>query len=289
LVSFGLRLLVGAGLAWIVVSAGQYSYRSVESEFIGTNADRLAEKPGFETIAQDQLRSAIRLAPANPENITRRAVLTLKQENQKARAGNVRAMSQGNLDDALQSLESTRESSVMPSNVARKLAEVTGMLSGVAAAAGDEPRSKAYAEQTALHSAEFLKLQGKPYSDVELFYASAIRRAFQADRHDLVLSFYDHCRRNYAGVAENLGSDMQLVNRSRLMIGEGPMMVADVTRRLVANPRDPRLMGDLILAGTRFGQAAQAARSMEVIDSLAPLSPEARGFLEQLRVAAEKR
>ncbi|MBI1290832.1 hypothetical protein GC173_06255 [bacterium] len=282
----GLRLAAALGLCWVVLGAWQYSYRSVRAEVIGTNAERLSEKPGFETIAQEQLRAAIRLAPENPENITRRAVLAIKQENQKARAGSVRSMSYGTLDDALKDLESTRESSVMPSNVARKLAEVSGMLSGVAAASGDEAKSKTLAEDTALYSVRFLTLQGKPYTDAPLFYHSAIRRSYQADRHDLVLFFFDHCRHYAPGIAADLGTDQQLVNRSRLVMGESPMMIADVTEQLMDRPQDPRLLGDLILAGTRYGAAPQAVRALELIGSIAPLSPEAQGYLDQLRAAA---
>jgi hypothetical protein len=286
----GVEWLLRAALATLLIAVvlaswSRYS-RSVRSEFIGTNAARLAEREGFEVIALDQLRTALRMAPANPENLTRQAVLRIQMENQKARAGSVRSMSQGLLDEALQSLEATRFSTVMPSNVERKLAEVTAMMSGIASAAGEEERSKAYAAKTAAHSLAFLDLQGRPYTEVDLFYTSAIRRAFQADRHDLVLMFHDHLRIHYPAIAEGLTTDRQLVNRSRLMVGEGPLMVADVTQQLLQRPRDARLLGDVILAGTRYGQAARVVPVLELIDQRARLAPDVRDFLDQLRAVA---
>jgi hypothetical protein len=288
--SRGAEWLLRAGLAALLIAVvigswSRYS-RSVRSEFIGTNAARLAERDGFEVIALDQLRAALRLAPANPQNLTRKAVLRIQMENQKARAGSVRSMSQGLLDEALDDLEGTRFSTVMPSNVERKLAEVTAMMSGIAAATGEEERSKEYAAKTAAHSLAFLDLQGRPHQDAELFYTSAIRRAYQADRHDLVLKFHDHLRIHYPAIASGITADRQLVNRSRLMMGEGPLMVADVTQQLMQRPRDARLLGDAILAGSRYGQAARVVPVLEMVDRRATLAPEVRDFLHHLRAMA---
>jgi len=281
--SVGLRLAVGIALVTVVLQGWRYSYRSVQAEYIGTDAARLSEKPGMESVALAQLRSALRIMPENPENMTRHAVIQLQMEHNKAKVGSFRAMSQATLDEALGTLEKTRYSTVSPSNVERKLAEVNAMLSGVMDSVGRKEDSAAYAEKAAFHSQEFLGLMGKPETDALLFYTSAVRRAYQADRHDLVLFFYDHCRQNFPKTAANFGPDLQLVNRSRLVIGESPVMMASVMGQLRERPRDPRLIGDLVLAGLSYGRAREAVLVLEDLDRRAPLPAEVQTYLEQLR------
>lgn len=277
-----LRLAVAGALLWGAYQGILYTWEAAAVQREGRAAERMAETSALQQVALDRLRAVVRRAPDNPDNVMRHAVLLLQIENQKARAGAIAAFNENALSAALGEMERVQQTTSLPSAVERKQAEVAAMLAAIATRRGDEETARRYSRLVAEHSREVLRLQPEAYTDVVNFYQTAMRRAYHAGRHDLVLFFHDMYRQNRRENPWRESSDIDWVNRARLELGETPVAMAEYAERAVARPRDPRAIGELIRTGLRYGEARQAVATLKRIDRTSPLSDEVRGYLREL-------
>jgi hypothetical protein len=276
-------LALAAGLIALGGFAVRHNWRAALGEYQGLTAMRVAEQPGAQLAAMDRLRGALRTDPSNPDNVIRLGTLLLQMENQKARAGDLGGFDRGRLTEALAMMNGVRRATILPSNVERKMSEVATMLCSVYLRTGDVEKANQYADETVLHSVEYLRLQGRVLHGMEVFYRTLIRRAAQVERFDLVVSAQDRFERDDHTRAGREAEDLEIVNRSRLRLGESPQMMASVTEQLLNKPKDPRLLGELIRAGLQHGEAANALLVMELLEQRGVLAPGLDDYRRQLQ------